>query len=83
MKKRQFYGLGNSQNEGGAVVLPPSPPVTDMELSTTRTTANVAQSKPIVLGQNMSFCGGMSTESLLLIGGVIALVGIVAHYSTR
>lgn len=80
MKKRQFYGLGNSQNEGGAVVLPPSPPVTDMELSTT---ANVAQSKPIVLGQNMSFCGGMSTESLLLIGGVIALVGIVAHYSTR
>jgi hypothetical protein len=54
----------------------------DAELTTTRTTAAI-NNQPVKIGQNMSFCGGMTLESMLLLGGIVAVVAVVGHYSTK
>lgn len=83
MKKRPFYGLGNSRNEGTPVTLPTVTAQTpDAELTTTRTTAAI-NNEPIKIGQNMSFCGGMTLESMLLLGGIVTVVAVIGHYSTK
>lgn len=85
-KKGGFYGLGNAGREGNEVIIPPPvqtvPPQQDLERTTIQTMNTIAP-KTVKLGESVSVCGGMSLESMLLIGGAVALVGFIAHYATK
>lgn len=87
-KKGGFYGLGNASREGNEVIIPPPvqtvPPPQDLERTTVQTMNTIAPpQKTVKLGESVGICGGMSLESMLLIGGTVALVGIIAHYATK
>lgn len=83
-KKGGFYGLGNASREGNEVIIPGQTfPPQDLERTTVQTMNTIAPQRTVKLGESVGICGGMSLESMLLIGGTVALVGIIAHYATK
>lgn len=84
-KKGGFYGLGNASREGNEVIIPGQtfPPPQDLERTTVQTMNTIAPQRTVKLGESVGICGGMSLESMLLIGGAVAIVGIIAHYATK
>lgn len=84
-KKGGFYGLGNASREGNEVIIPGQTfPPQDLERTTIQTMNTIAPpQRTVKLGESVGICGGMSLESMLLIGGAVAIVGIIAHYATK